>query len=93
MIFAADGAKPEIVLRDAVNNDVEIVRNADSCLVFTDPLPPHGLIWRQLVVWWAKNHQPDSDEKSAADALYRRLYRSLGLRTRAMPSRLLVSSG
>jgi hypothetical protein len=47
LIFAADGVKPEIVLRDAVNNEVEIVRHADTCLVFTDPLPPHGLTWRQ----------------------------------------------
>ncbi|MDX3550114.1 hypothetical protein PV724_47525 [Streptomyces europaeiscabiei] len=77
LIFAADGAKPQIVLRDAVNNDVEIVRHADTCLVFTDPLPPHGLTWRQMVAWWRKNHQPDADENSAADALYRRLYRSL----------------
>ncbi|MER7178535.1 hypothetical protein ABT404_03430 [Streptomyces hyaluromycini] len=77
LIFAADGAKPQIVLRDAVNNDVEIVRHADTCLVFTDPLPPHGLTWRQMVGWWTNNHQPDADEKSAADALYRRLYRSL----------------
>lgn len=77
LIFAAAGAKPQLVLRDAVNNDVEIVRHADTCLVFTDPLPPHGLAWRQMVAWWTKNHQPDADEKSAAEALYRRLYRSL----------------
>ncbi|BFO23226.1 hypothetical protein SHKM778_96140 (plasmid) [Streptomyces sp. KM77-8] len=77
LIFAADGAKPQIVLRDAVDNDVEIVRHADTCLVFTDPLPPHGLTWRQMVAWWTNNHHPDADEKSAADALYRRLYRSL----------------
>lgn len=77
LIFAADGAKPQIVLRDAVNNDVEIVRNSDNCLVFNDPLPPHGLTWRQMVAWWWKKYQPDTDEKSAADALYRRLYRSL----------------
>ncbi|MFF9229387.1 MULTISPECIES: hypothetical protein [unclassified Streptomyces] len=77
LIFAADGEKPEMVLRDAVNNDVEIVRNAHTCLVFTDPLPPQGLTWRQMVTWWKKNHQPDTDEKTAASGLYRRLYRSL----------------
>ncbi|MFF7888702.1 hypothetical protein ACH40F_47945 [Streptomyces sp. NPDC020794] len=77
LIFAADGAKPEIVLRDAVNNDVEIVRNADTCLVFSDPLPPQGLTWRQMIAWWIKNHEPDSDETAAAGSLYRRLYRSL----------------
>ncbi|RZU46508.1 hypothetical protein EV284_1189 [Streptomyces sp. BK022] len=77
LIFAADGEKPEMVLRDAVNNDVEIVRNAHTCLVFTDPLPPQGLTWRQMVAWWTANHQPDTDEKTAASGLYRRLYRSL----------------
>ncbi|MYR83654.1 hypothetical protein GTY41_01510 [Streptomyces sp. SID685] len=77
LIFAADGEKPEMVLRDAVNNDVEIVRNAHTCLVFTDPLPPQGLTWRQMVAWWTKNHQPGTDEKTAASGLYRRLYRSL----------------
>ncbi|MBA9050875.1 hypothetical protein HDA42_000050 [Streptomyces costaricanus] len=34
-----------------MNNDVEIVRNAHTCLVFTDPLPPQGLTWRQMVAW------------------------------------------
>jgi hypothetical protein len=29
LIFAANGPKPELVLRDAVNNDVEIARNAE----------------------------------------------------------------
>ncbi len=86
LIFAADGAKPEIVLKDAVNNDVEIVRHADSCLVFTDPLPPHGLTWRQMVAWWTKNHQPQADEKTAANSLYRRLYRSLD----SWPEQLLM---
>ncbi|MET7543064.1 hypothetical protein [Streptomyces sp. NPDC005507] len=86
LIFAADGEKPQIVLRDAVNNDVEIVRHADTCLVYTDPPPPQGLTWRQMVAWWTKNHQPDADAKSAADGLYRRLYRSLD----SSPEQLLM---
>ncbi|MEV5010392.1 hypothetical protein [Streptomyces sp. NPDC055692] len=65
------------MLRAAVNNDVEIVRNAHTCLVFTDPLPPQGLTWRQMIVWWTKNHENGADEKTAASGLYRRLYRSL----------------
>lgn len=60
-----------------MNNDVDIVRNADNCLVYSDALPPRGLTWRQLVRWWSKDHQPDADEKTADDGLYRRLYRSL----------------
>lgn len=86
LIFAAAGEKPDIVLRDAVNNDVEIVRNADTCLVFTDPLPPQGLTWRQMVAWWQKKHQLGTDEKAAADGLYRRLYRSLD----SVPEQLLM---
>ncbi|MFI2429758.1 hypothetical protein ACH5A7_37775 [Streptomyces sp. NPDC018955] len=73
LIFAANGVKPEIVLRDAVNNEAEIVRHADTCLVFTDPLSLHGLTWRQMVAWWQKNHQPDADERTAANGLYRSL--------------------
>lgn len=77
LIFAAVGPKPKIVLRDAVNNDVEIVQNADNCLVYSDPLPAHGLTWRQLVCWWQADRMPSADERTAADALYRHLYRSL----------------
>ncbi|RPK92269.1 hypothetical protein EES46_09480 [Streptomyces sp. ADI98-10] len=77
LIFAAVGPKPKIVLRDAVNNDVEIVQNAKNCLVYSDPLPAQGLTWRQMVTWWQANHLPNAEEPEAADALYRRLYRSL----------------
>ncbi|MFM9457303.1 hypothetical protein [Streptomyces europaeiscabiei] len=48
-----------------MNSDVEIVRHTDACPVFADPLPPHGLTWRQMLACWTKTHQPDSDEKSA----------------------------
>ncbi|MET8607055.1 hypothetical protein ABZV92_26300 [Streptomyces rubiginosohelvolus] len=77
LIFAVVGPKPKIVLRDAVNNDVEIVQNSENCLVYSDPLPVHGLTWRRMVTWWATNHLPSADEPAAADSLYRRLYRSL----------------
>ncbi|MFE6481769.1 hypothetical protein ACFVGN_02320 [Streptomyces sp. NPDC057757] len=77
LIFAAVGPKPKIVLRDAVNNDVEIVQNAENCLVYSDPLSAQGLTWRQIVTWWTTNHMTSVDEPAAADALYRRLYRSL----------------
>ena len=38
LIFAADGPKPEIVLRDAINNVIEITRHAQNCLVYDRPL-------------------------------------------------------
>ena len=77
LIFAADGPKPKIVLRDAVNNDVEIVQNAEYCLVYSDPLPPHGLSWRQLVAWWTRINAADPDEVVSGRSLYARLYASL----------------
>ena len=45
LIFAADGPKPRIVLRDAINNVIEIVENAERCLVYDRPLAEHGLTW------------------------------------------------
>lgn len=48
LIFAAVGPKPEIVLDDAVNNDLRIVRNEQFCLVYDRPLAAHGLTWAEL---------------------------------------------
>ncbi len=77
LIFAADGPKPRIVLRDAVNNVIEIVKNAEHCLVFDRPLGPEGLTWQALVDWW-RARQGLSGEREAARNLYERLQRSLG---------------
>lgn len=52
LIFAANGPKPEIVLRDAVSNDIEIAANAQYCLVYDQPVPPEGLRFARLVEWW-----------------------------------------
>ena len=44
LIFAANGPKPDIVLRDAVSNDIEIVANAEIRPVYEEPyLPAEGL--------------------------------------------------
>ncbi|MFF6844752.1 hypothetical protein ACFY8X_39190 [Streptomyces tanashiensis] len=84
-VFAADGAKPKSVLRDAVNNDVEIVSNADNCLVFTEPLSPYGLTWGEMVPWWAGRQQAAPNDRRTAHALYARLAASLD----SEPERLL----
>lgn len=39
LIFAANGPKPELVLRDAVNNDIEIVQNGEFCPSTTSRSP------------------------------------------------------
>jgi hypothetical protein len=78
IIFGANGPKPEIVFRDAVNNDVEIVRNASYCLVYDEPIGPNGLTWADLVTWWAAAKNLTPDDRSTAESLYRRLDESLG---------------
>ncbi|TDC81140.1 hypothetical protein E1193_15650 [Micromonospora sp. KC606] len=79
LIFAALGPKPEIVLDDAVNNDLHFVRNAENCLVYDRPLGAHGLTWAELTDWWADRQgmtgEPDRDISRSP---YRRLYQSLG---------------
>lgn len=76
LIFAADGPKPEIVFRDAINNDIEITRNAHHCLVYDRPLDDSGLSWRALVAWWATSH-PGKDERTTALDLHNRLIKSV----------------
>lgn len=73
LIFASIGEKPELVFRDAVNNDVEIVRHADKVLVFDRFLPSSGLLlWKDLRGWYAEL-EGISDPISAKEQLFRRL--------------------
>jgi very-short-patch-repair endonuclease len=82
LIFAADGPKPEIVLSDAVSNDIEIVKNAEYCLVYDRPIKRHGLLWSELIDWWRNINQgvfPKTVETIDIERkLYARLRKSLG---------------
>lgn len=82
LIFASIGEKPELVFRDAVNNEVEIVKHADKVLVFDRPLPSSGLLlWKDLRDWYAEL-QGISDPDMAKEQLFRRLRRTvLGARS------------
>lgn len=82
LIFASVGEKPELVFRDAVNNDVEIVKHADKVLVFDRPLPSSGLLlWKDLQNWYAETHGI-GDSGSAKEQLFRRLRQAvLGARS------------
>ena len=80
LIFAANGPKPDIVLRDAVNNDIEIVANAEHCLVFEQPIPAEGLRFSHLIRWWrAREGRPEAlfDDRAVGHELHRRLALSL----------------
>jgi len=64
LIFASVGPKPRIVLRDAINNKIEVVANEDSCLVYDRPLTA-GLSWGELVSWWTETSpDPGSDPEA-----------------------------
>ena len=52
LIFAANGPKPEIVLTDAISNEIKIVKNQEYCLVYDRPVLEKGLLWEELVDWW-----------------------------------------
>jgi very-short-patch-repair endonuclease len=89
LIFASTGPKPEIVLRDAVNNAIEITKGADTCLVFDDPIAETGLSWATLIEWWSRHSDFVTDtEIDPARSLWRRLIRSTG----SEPERLLFST-
>lgn len=75
VIFASP-VKPDLRFRDAINNDIEIVSNADKVLVYDRPIAPEGLRWRELQAWWAEREGGLSEEK-AKETLYRRLWDSL----------------
>lgn len=78
LIFAANGPKPDLVLRDAVNK-IEIVRNGEYCLVYDEPFPADGLKYSDLIRWW-RRRQGFADTVASREIgvdLHRRLRASL----------------
>lgn len=76
LIFASTGPKPDIVIQDAINNDIRIVRNEEHCLVYQRPIHSGGLTKEQMVAWW-KDHQGIQDDAEARRSLSQRLMASL----------------
>ncbi len=71
LIFASNGYKPEIVIKDALNNDIEIVKHKDTCLVFDNEIPSNGLKWVDLVKWWAVTNNTQRSQVVACELLDR----------------------
>ena len=75
LIFASPD-KPDLRFRDAINNDIEIVTNADKVLVYDRPIGNDGLRWNDLQLWWGDTRQI-TNAKDAKKSLYSRLKASL----------------
>jgi hypothetical protein len=75
LIFASS-VKPDLRFRDAVDNDIEIVTNADRVLVYDRAIGVDGLRWRDLQAWWAET-KGFTDAGEAKKDLYGRLRESL----------------
>lgn len=77
IIFAANGPKPELVLVDSINNNIEIVKNEEFCLVYNHPIPPSGLLWFDLLSWWRDINDIENPVEDDEKELYHRLFSSL----------------
>jgi very-short-patch-repair endonuclease len=78
LIFASAGPKPDIGFADAINNDIVILSNEGSCLVYERPIEDDGLLWDELVAWWRETHCVfGTDEQSARRGLGKRFQESL----------------
>ncbi len=75
LIFASP-MKPDLRISDAIDNDIEIVSNANDVLVYDRPIGADGIRWRDLQDWWKATRRLDSDQQAKTD-LYRRLRQSL----------------
>ncbi len=71
LIFASE-SKPDIRLSSAIDNDVEVVTNADSVLIYDRPIDENGLTWTHLQAWWSET-QNIADVGEAKKSLYLRL--------------------
>ena len=47
--FASHGPRLEIGFKDAINNEIVILKHEASCLVFEEAIPRDGLLWEDLV--------------------------------------------
>lgn len=61
IIFAAK-YKSEIAFDDALNNDIRITKNENQCLVYNRSIPSSGVMWNELVEWYAAENNLTDDQ-------------------------------
>jgi very-short-patch-repair endonuclease len=88
LIFASIGPKPELGFADAINNEIVVLKNADSCLIYDRPLSDSGLLWTELIAWWSDLNHLDSGLKGTRQSLGKRLLQS----TQSEPEKVLFKT-
>lgn len=73
LIFAPMGKKPDIVIDDAIANDIKIIGDMDNCLLYNFEPNADGLMWNTLVKWWENIHPSSNIQQD----LFKRLLNSL----------------
>ena len=64
IIFASSGVKPEIVISDTINMDIQVVKHADKCLIYDQTSPDGDLTWEMLLNWWVnKQGMKEANDK------------------------------
>ncbi|MFF1872800.1 hypothetical protein [Kitasatospora herbaricolor] len=73
LVFASLN-KPDLRLRDALDNEIESLSSEDIALYYDRPIGADGIRWRDLQDWWTAAHPADP---AAKKSLYNRLKRSI----------------
>ncbi|MRV70689.1 hypothetical protein GJ700_03025 [Duganella sp. FT92W] len=71
LIFASS-TKPDLRLRDAISNDIEIMSDPGAVLVYDRPIGAGGLTWAELQNWWAET-EGIAEPGEAKKSLFKRL--------------------
>jgi len=75
LIFASDGPKPDLVLKDTLTYEIEVVTNQQHILIYDQPISVDGIMWNDLVTWWSNKYNIYQNQDNL---FYNRLYQSLG---------------
>ena len=73
LVFAPLGKKPDIVIDDAIGNELKIVGDTNNCLLYNFEPNSDGLSWKTLVRWW----EPRAVNNNVQQDLFTRLLNSL----------------
>lgn len=77
LIFAPLNKKPDIVIDDAIDNDLKIVSDTGDSLFYTFEPNSNGLLWSKLVEWWKIKTKSTEKNADIKNKLFIRLRDSL----------------